>query len=106
MIRNQYLGKFITSQCLKLLPYFGPIHNGYPIIMFSNLSDTGRQARIKNSKAPGHNILSIPPNRARLGFRGIFEHGTVSLRHACKHNEVVPPSRLSHVRILQVADRL
>ncbi len=37
MIRNQYLSKYITSQCLKLSPYFSSIHNGYLIIMFSNL---------------------------------------------------------------------
>ncbi len=28
MIRNQYLSKYITSQCSKLSPYFSPIHNG------------------------------------------------------------------------------
>ncbi len=37
MIRNQYLSKYITSQCSKLSPYFSSIHNGYLIIMFSNL---------------------------------------------------------------------
>ncbi len=28
IIRNQYLIKYITSQCSKLSPYFSPIHNG------------------------------------------------------------------------------
>ncbi len=28
MMRNQYLSKYITSQCSKLSPYFSPIHNG------------------------------------------------------------------------------
>ncbi len=28
IIRNQYLRKYITSQCSKLSPYFSPIHNG------------------------------------------------------------------------------
>ncbi len=28
IIRNQYLSKYITSQCSKLPPYFSPIHNG------------------------------------------------------------------------------
>uniref|UniRef100_A0A673FLQ1 Connexin 40.8 n=1 Tax=Sinocyclocheilus rhinocerous TaxID=307959 RepID=A0A673FLQ1_9TELE len=42
----------------------------------------------------------------RVGFRGKFEHGTASLRHVCKHKEVVPVTRLSHVRILQVTDHL
>ncbi len=42
MIRNQYLRKYITSQRSKLSPYFSPIHNGYLIIMFSNLSGAGR----------------------------------------------------------------
>ncbi len=41
-----------------------------------------------------------------MGFRGKFVHGTASLRHVCKHKEVVPATRLSHVRILQVSDRL
>ncbi len=45
MIQNQYLSKYITSQCSKLSPYFSPIHNGYLIIMFSNLSGTGRFSR-------------------------------------------------------------
>ncbi len=27
MIQNQYLSKYITSQCSKLSPYFSPIHN-------------------------------------------------------------------------------
>ncbi len=31
---------------------------------------------------------------------------TASLRHVCKHNVVVPASRLSHVRILQVMHNL
>ncbi len=37
--------KVHNSQCSKLPPYFSPIHNGYLIIMFSNLSDTGRFSR-------------------------------------------------------------
>ncbi len=45
MIQIQYLRKYITSQCSKLSPYFSPIHNGYLIIMFSNLSGTGRFSR-------------------------------------------------------------
>ncbi len=81
MIRYQYLSKYITSQCSKLSPYFSPIHNGKLIIMFSNLSDT-------------------------VGFCGKFEYGTASLRHVCKHEEVVLATRLSHVRILQVPGRL
>ncbi len=28
MIRNQYLSKYIISQCSKLSPYFSLIHNG------------------------------------------------------------------------------
>ncbi len=40
LIQNQYLSKYITSQCSKLSTY--PIHNGKLIIMFSNLSGTGR----------------------------------------------------------------
>ncbi len=35
-----------------------------------------------------------------------FKHGTTSLRHTCKHKEVFPASRLSHVRILQVPAHL
>ncbi len=31
---------------------------------------------------------------------------TASLRHVCKHKVVVPASRLSHVRILQVMHHL
>ncbi len=42
----------------------------------------------------------------RVDFRRKFEHGTASLRHVCNHKEVFPASRLSHVRILQVAHRL
>ncbi len=71
MIQNQYLSKYITSQCSKLSPYFSPIHNltlSQFIIMFCNLSDTG--------------------------FHGKFEHGTASLRHVCKHKE----EKISHVR--------
>ncbi len=45
MIRNQKWSKYITSQCSKLSPYFSPIHNGYLIIMFSNLSGTGRNSQ-------------------------------------------------------------
>ncbi len=33
-IRNQYLSKYITSQCSKLSPYFCPIHNGKLIILY------------------------------------------------------------------------
>ncbi len=40
MIQNQYFSNYITSQCLKLSPYFCPIHNGKLIIKFSNLSGT------------------------------------------------------------------
>ncbi len=32
------------------------------------------------------------------------DSSTASLRHVCKHIEVVPARILSHVRILQVAD--
>ncbi len=45
IIQNQYLSKYVTSQCSKLLPYFSPIHNCKLIIMFSNLSGTGRFSR-------------------------------------------------------------
>ncbi len=45
MIRNQNLSKYITSQCSTLLPYFSPIHNGQLIIMFSNLSGTGKNSQ-------------------------------------------------------------
>ncbi len=42
MIQNQYLRKYTTSRCSKLSPYLSPIHNGYLIIMLSNLSATCR----------------------------------------------------------------
>ncbi len=78
IIQNQYLSKYITSQCSKLSPQ--PIHNGQLIIMFSNLSGTGRFS---------------------------WEiRACVCVITLCKHKEVVPASRLSHVRILQVTDRL
>ncbi len=55
------------------------------------------------------NVISIILGYTNLlyeGFRRKFEHGTASLHHVCKHEEVFPASRLSHVRILQVDDRL
>ncbi len=42
----------------------------------------------------------------QVGFRGKFEHAVASLRHICKHKEVFPASRLSHVQMLQVAAHL
>ncbi len=33
-----------------------------------------------------------------------FDHAAASLRHVCKHKEVVTATGLSHVRILQMAD--
>jgi len=42
MIQNQLLSKYITSQCSKLSPY---LHNGKLVIMFFNLSGTGRFPR-------------------------------------------------------------
>ena len=36
MIQNQFLSKYITSQCSKLSPYLSPIHNGKLVIMFYN----------------------------------------------------------------------
>ncbi len=141
MIRNQYLSKYITSQCSKLSPYFSPIHNGKLIIMFSYLSGTGRfsqeiRVRYKQRSEPAPNgwdllisptpnpTLNLPSllevsqptcgvNPSHLEVSGLqryilgkFEHGTASLCHICKHKEVVPASRLSHVRMLQVVDRL
>ncbi len=42
----------------------------------------------------------------QVGFHRKFEHAAASLRHVYKHKELVSASRLSLVRILQVADRL
>ncbi len=50
MTQNQYLNKYITSQCSKLSPYFSPIHNGYLIIMFSNLSGIRREGYVNIKK--------------------------------------------------------
>ncbi len=44
MIQNQFLSKYITSQCSKLSPYFSLIRNG-KLVMFSNLSGAGRFLR-------------------------------------------------------------
>ncbi len=76
MIGNQYLRKYITSQCSKLAPYFSPIHRGYLIIMLYKLSGMGKFSWEIQA----------------------FE----SLRHIFKHKDVVPATRLSHVRILQI----
>jgi len=45
MIQNQFLSKYITSQCSKLSPYLSPIHNDKLVIMFSNSGGTGRFSR-------------------------------------------------------------
>ncbi len=42
IVQNLFLGKYITSQCSKLSPYLSLIHNGKLVILFSNLSGTGR----------------------------------------------------------------
>ncbi len=54
MIRNQYLSKYITSQCSELSPYFSPIHNGYLIIMFYNLRGTVGFGRFEHGTASGN----------------------------------------------------
>ncbi len=79
MIRNQYLRNYITSQCSKLSPYLSPIHNGYIIIMFSNLSGTGRFLR-----------------EIRACCRVITSR---------KHKEVFLVSRLSHTEHVSEAER-
>ncbi len=38
MIQNQFLGKYITSQCSKLSPYLSPIHNSKLELMFPRFS--------------------------------------------------------------------
>ncbi len=45
------------------------------------------------------------PNSQWLAYNN-DEHGNPSLRYVCKHKEVVPASRLSHMSIIQVADHL
>ncbi len=72
IIQNQYLRKYITSQCSKLSLYFSPIHNSKLILMFSNLSGTGRFSREIRA---WHCVIA-------------------SLRHVCKHKDVFPANSL------------
>ncbi len=46
MNQNLFLIKYLISQCLKLSPYFSPIHSGKLIIIFSNLSGVGRNKEV------------------------------------------------------------
>ncbi len=43
---------------------------------------------------------------SNLSITGRFPWEIQALHHVCKHKEVVPASRLSHVRILQGTDHL
>ncbi len=67
MIQNQFLGKYITSQCSNLSSYLRPIQNCKLVIKFSNLSGTGRLIQACHCLSLRHYVTSVNiKNESRL----------------------------------------